>query len=402
MVRRVERHEAIVAGAGPAGLAAAAMLRKHGFETLVLECTENVGARWRTRYDGLRLNTMRTFSTLPGLRMGLRAGRYPSRDDFVAYLERYASHHELQIRFGTSLERVEHGEGDDWRLLASGDEFRARYVVVATGWDAVPRLPPWAHDRDGFPGEVVHAAEVRSPAAYAGKDVLVVGANNTGIDLAGFLDAAGARVVVSMRTPPNLFKRDIFGMPGQPTAVLLERLPSSVGDAVGRFAQWVTFGDLSSHGIPRAPEGMITKFRTQLVGPAVDDGFVHALKAGRTRIAAAAARFDGEDVVLADGERLRPDAVICATGYERGLEEMVGHLGVLRPDGVPTYHDGAPCHPAAPRLYFAGFWSGPAGQIRLMPTHARRIARAAVRDRANMAACPPQSPARSTVSASSS
>jgi putative flavoprotein involved in K+ transport len=68
----VERHEVIVAGAGPAGLAAAAVLRKHGFETVVLESTEAVGARWRTRYNGLRLNTMRTFSTLPGYRMPRR------------------------------------------------------------------------------------------------------------------------------------------------------------------------------------------------------------------------------------------------------------------------------------------------------------------------------------------
>jgi putative flavoprotein involved in K+ transport len=73
--------------------------------------------------------------------------------------------------------------------------------------------------------------------------------------------------------------------------------------------------------------------------------------------------------------------VICATGYARGLEPIVGHLGVLRADGLPINHGGAPEHPDAPRLYFAGFHGPPGGQIRIAPIHARRIAKAAARDR---------------------
>jgi putative flavoprotein involved in K+ transport len=399
----VERHEAIVAGAGPAGLAAAAVLRKRGFETLVLERTDAVGARWRTRYDGLRLNTMRTFSTLPGHRMGLRAGRYPSRDAFVAYLERYAAHHALPIRFGTALERIDRDAGGWWRLETSTGPLLARNVVVATGYDAVPWLPDWAAHADGFTGEFVHAGAVRSPAAYRGREVLVVGAGNTGVDLAGHLIAAGAHVSVSMRTPPNLFRREVFGSPAQPAAILLDRLPSRIGDAVGFFTQRITFGDLEPHGIPRAPEGFQSKFRRTLVGAAVDDGFVDALKAGRTRVVAEVDRLEGADAVLVDGTRLQPDAVICATGYRRGLEPIVGHLGVLRPDGLPIRHQrAAPEHPAAPQLYFAGFYGSNAGQIRVMPFHARQIGRAAARDRATMGACPSPPPARSTVSASAS
>lgn len=86
-------------------------------------------------------------------------------------------------------------------------------------------------------------------------------------------------------------------------------------------------------------------------------------------------------MVLVDGTRMQPDSVICATGYRRGLEPLVGHLGVLRPDGVPYAYRGAPEHPSAPRLFFAGMWGQFSGEIRLGPIHARRIARAAVRDR---------------------
>jgi putative flavoprotein involved in K+ transport len=377
----VERSEAIVAGAGPAGLAAAATLRKHGFETLLLERTGSVGARWRGRYEGLRLNTMRTFSTLPGYRMPRRYGRYPRREDFVDYLDAFAAHHDLPLRFDTELRRVDPAEEDGlWRLETSQGPFQARHVVIATGYDAIPKLPDWAGG-NGFAGELIHAADYRSPKAYTDREVLIVGAGNTGIDIAGFLIEAGARVSVSMRTPPNVYPRDWLGVPLQLTAISMEHLPTRVADVVGFTTQRLVFGDLSEYGLPRAPEGYMTKFRTRLIGPAVDDGFVEALKEGRTRIVAPVERLDGGEVVLVDGTRLGPDAVICATGYGRGLEPIAGHLGVLRPDGLPTHH-AAPENPAAPRLYFAGFDAAPAGQIRLCPIHARRIARAASKDRA--------------------
>jgi putative flavoprotein involved in K+ transport len=378
----VERHEAIVAGAGPAGLAAAAVLRKHGFETVVLESTEAVGARWRTRYDGLRLNTMRTFSTLPGYRMPRRYGRYPRREDFVAYLEAYAAHHRLPLRFATALHRVDraHEEGL-WRLETSSGPLLARYAVLATGYDAVPKLPEWADD-GGFAGELIHASEYRSAKPYRGREVLVVGAGNTGIDIAGLLVEAGARVSLAMRTPPNVFPRDWHGIPLQPSAIPAERLPAKIGDALGFAIQRLIYGDLSPYGIPRSPDGFQTKFRRRLVGPAVDDGFIAALRAGRTRVVASVERLDVRDVVLVDGTRMQPDSVICATGYARGLEPIAGHLGVLRPDGLPRHFNAAPEHPDTPRLYFAGFYGAPAGQIRILPTHARRIARAAARDRA--------------------
>jgi putative flavoprotein involved in K+ transport len=376
----VERHEAIVAGAGPAGLAAAALLRKRGFETVVLERTEAVGARWRSRYDGLRLNTMRTFSTLPGYRIPRRYGRYPRREDFVAYLEAYADHHRLPLRLETALHRVDRADEDGlWRLETSSGPLLARYAVLATGYDAVPKLPVWAND--GFAGELIHASEYRSPRPYRGREVLVVGAGNTGIDIAGFLIEAGARVSLAMRTPPNVFPRDWHGIPLQPSAIPAEHLPAKIGDALGFATQRLIYGDLSPYGIPRAPDGFQTKFRRQLVGPAVDDGFIAALKAGRTRIVASVERLEMGDVVLVDGTRMQPDAVICATGYARGLEPIAGHLGVLRPDGLPTHFNAAPEHPDSPRLYFAGFYGAPAGQIRILPTHARRIAQAAARDR---------------------
>lgn len=377
----MERREAIVAGAGPAGLATAAVLKRRGFDVLVIERGPAVAMRWRDRYEGLRLNTMRVFSTLPGFRFARRYGRYPRREDFVEYLERYAAHHGLAIRFGTELHRVERAEeGGGWRFETSEAPLVARYAVVATGYDAIPSMPDWP-GRDGFAGELIHAAEFRAAADYAGRDVLIVGAGNTGIDIAGHLLDAGARVALAMRTPPNIFPRQWGPIPLQPMAIVGEHQPAKISDAMGFLMQRRIYGDLAPYGIPRAPEGYESKFRSKLVGAAVDDGFVDALKAGRTRVTAPIEGFEGREVVLTDQTRLTPDAVICATGYRRGLEPIAGHLGVLRPDGLPVRYKGAPELPTTPRLYFAGFWGGNGGQIRWAPIIARRIGRAAAKDR---------------------
>jgi putative flavoprotein involved in K+ transport len=375
----VESHEAIVVGAGPAGLSAAAALSKSGFETVVIEKSDVVGARWRSRYDELKLNSWRVMSNLQGLKMPRSCGRYPRRDDFVAYLERYAAHHRIRLQFNTSLVRVDR-ENELWRLKTSRRDMRARYLVIATGWDAVPDMPAW-EGMETFVPELIHSSDFRGAARYRDRDVLVVGAGNSGIDIASHLVAAGAHVTVSMRTAPNLAMRDVLGIPGQPILVFLgDHLPSRLADLTAAAVQWMLFGNLDRYGIPRAPEGMYAGFQHHLRNPAVDDGFIAALKRGRARVVADVERLHGRDVVLVDGSRLQPDVVICATGYRRGLEQLVGHLGVLRADGVPWYHAGAPEHPATPRLYFAGMWGMFSGQIRLGPIHARRIVRAAIRE----------------------
>ena len=377
----IDTHEAIVVGAGSAGLAAAAALQKRGFETVVLESSGAVGARWRSRYDELRLNSWRVMSNLQGYRMPRSCGRYPGRDDFVAYLERYAAHQRLRIRFDTKLARVER-DRDLWRLETSTQAMLARYVVIATGWDAVAVVPDWP-GRDSFVPELIHSSDFRGGRRYAGRDVLVVGFGNSGIDIAGHLIAAGAHVRVSMRTPPNLARREILGLPGQPLAVVADHVPARLADSTFSLTQRMLFGDLTRLGIPRARDGVYTNFYRRLRSPAIDDGFIAALKQGRAQVVAEVTRLDGPQVMLADGSRLRPDAVICATGYRRGLEPLVGHLGVLRPDGVPFAYRGAPEHPAAPQLYFAGMWGQFSGEIRLGPIHARRITRAAARHRAH-------------------
>src|SRR5919106_3591337 len=152
-----EQVEAVVCGAGTAGLSAAAMLSRAGIRVRVLERAAQVGFSWRRRYDTLRLNTLGWMSTQPGLHVGRRYSHFPHRDEWIRYLERYADHHRLQVRFETEVSRIDRGE-PGWRVETSEGPLRAPHVVLATGYDHDPFIPDWP-GREGFAGELIHAAD---------------------------------------------------------------------------------------------------------------------------------------------------------------------------------------------------------------------------------------------------
>jgi putative flavoprotein involved in K+ transport len=370
--------EAIVCGAGAAGLASAACLRRAGIPVTVLERGDGVGTSWRRRYDGLRLNTVGWMSGMPGYRASRRRyGEFPTRENWIRYLEDYTRHHGLEPDFGTEVQRVDRADGG-WRVESSAGSHEARFVVMASGFDHDPFIPDWP-GRDAFAGTLIHAAEYRNSEPFQGLDVLVVGPGNTGSEIASFLaDGGAARVRASMRTPPNIFTRKWLGMPMNMSALAIDNAPPRVADAMGRFSQRMIFGDLSKHGLPFPPLGVRRSVEERLIAPAIDAGFVAAVKAGRIGLLPEIERFEGGDVVLVDGARIQPDAVICATGYRRGLDRLVGHLDVLDERGMPR---GAPTVevPEAPGLYFVGYYSKVSGQLRQIRFEARRVARKAKR-----------------------
>lgn len=380
MDKHHEMTEAIVLGAGAAGLAAAATLRRVGVQVIVLERTDQVAASWRSRYDGLRLNTTGTMSTIPGYRARRRRyGEFPSRDKWIEYLENYAKHHRLDVRFGSEVQSVARENGG-WRVGTNRGEFNARFVVVATGYDHDPDLPDWP-GRDGFTGELIHSSAYKHPEPYVGRDVLVVGPGTTGSEIATLLLRGGAgRVRVACRTPPNLITRKVLGTSVNVSGIVLNHVPIPVADEITWRLQRILFGNLEPYGIPRSPYGLATTVFKRQQTPVYDAGFVRLLKSGEIKIVPAVVGFDGSDVLLADGTRIQPEAVIAATGYLRGLEPLVGYLGVLDENGIPLVSGGKE-HPSAPGLFFNGFRANLSGQLRLMRPDARAIAKAARKQR---------------------
>jgi putative flavoprotein involved in K+ transport len=372
--------EAVVIGAGPGGLAAAAMLRRAGVDdTIVVERADSVAASWRQHYDRLHLHTVRWLSNLPGYRIPRPYGKWVARDDVIRYLEDYAARHELDIRFGTEVYRIDRADGN-WSLKTSRGEIQGRFAVVATGHNHTPHLPNWP-GRDDFAGDLIHASAYRNAEPYRGRDVVVVGSGNTGAEIAIDLAEGGARRVrLSVRTPPHVVLREAFGVPTLALGVLMRRMPPKLVDAVAGVMGRLTVGDLSPYGLPKPERGLYTRLLEDDAIPLIDVGLIDCLKRGEVDVVAGVERFDGSDVVLADGSRLAPDVVIAATGYLRGLEPLVGHLGVLGPTGRPRVV-GAATHPGAPRLYFTGYTNPISGMFRELNIDARRIAKAVAADR---------------------
>ncbi|MEV5948224.1 NAD(P)/FAD-dependent oxidoreductase [Streptomyces sp. NPDC051993] len=364
-----------VIGAGPGGLAVAAALRARGVRAVVLERSDDVGASWRRHYDRLHLHTTRRLSALPGLKIPRRFGRWVSRDDVVRYLEKYAAVHELEIVTGVEVGRVEGApEGPGWVLHASGGRrLAARAVVVATGYNHTPYVPPWA-GAETYTGDLVHASGYRNAAPYAGRDVLVVGVGNTGAEIAVDLTEGGAaRVRLAVRGAPHILRRSTAGWPAQATGILVRRLPVRLVDRSAAVTERLSVPDLAAYGLPRPTSGLYSRAREGAI-PVQDVGLIDAVKSGRVEPVAAVESFEGGKVVLADGTRISPDAVIAATGYGRGLSELVGHLGVLDERGLPVVR-GVQAVGAA-GLYFTGFSTPLSGTLRELGIEARKIARA--------------------------
>ncbi len=249
-------------------------------------------------------------------------------------------------------------------------------MVVATGFDHDPNLPDWP-GREGFTGELIHSSAYCNPEPYRDRDVLVVGPGTTGSEVASYLVKGGAgRVRVACRTPPNLTARKILGSSINISGIVLNHLPVRVGDQLAWLSQRIIYGDLDQYGLPRSPRGLATTMRYGQQAPAYAEAFVPLLKAGQIEIVAAVEGFDGPGVLLADGTRIEPEAVIAATGYRRGLEPLVGHLGVLGEDGIPLVSGGKQ-HPSAPGLFFTGYRPDLSGHLRPMRHEARAIAKAA-------------------------
>jgi cation diffusion facilitator CzcD-associated flavoprotein CzcO len=362
--------DAVVIGAGPAGLAAAAELQRVGYSVIVIDKADSVGSSWSKHYDRLHLHTSRGMSSLPGRPMPRRYGRWVARDDFREYLADYAK--TLDVRLGVTAGQVQR-EGDRWRV---GD-LVADVVVVATGYNHTAKIPDWP-GLSSYTGRLLHSSEYRNPAALDARHVLVVGPGNSGAEISADLAEAGLQVSLAVRTPPNLVRRQVLGIPTQSLTLSTYPLPTKAADKVARVMQILTVGDLSRYGLAKAPRGVFSQQAYDDVTPTIDVGFIDELKAGRITIVAAVESFTKDAVVLADGTTVSPDLVLVATGFQRGLESLVGDLGVIAPGGRPLINADEQL-PGFEGLFFLGYSNPITGNIRQLAIDAKKIARKSAR-----------------------
>jgi putative flavoprotein involved in K+ transport len=333
---RQSKPDAVVIGAGPSGLAVARELRhRHGISALVLDQAAAPAVSWRNRYDNFRLNTNGFLSHLPGQRIPLTAGRWPTKEDMVRYFDRYVRQQDITLALGCEVHRIDR-TANGWLVATSSGEIRTPAVVLATGKYRTPVVPPWP-GLGQFTGELVHSGDFRNAWPFAGRDVLVVGAGNSAADIAVQLaDAGDARKVwLAVRTPPHLVRRAIGPVPSDIFLELFARVPARIVDPMIAQLNRLLFGDLSVYGFHRPPLGLKATVEQRGRIPTLADELVDAVRSGRVEVVAAVASVDSNRVILDDGTAVKPEVIVAATGFSTDLDGLVGHLGVLDEDGDP-------------------------------------------------------------------
>ncbi len=356
----------VVIGAGAAGLASAALARRAGLAATILDRRDGAAGAWPTRYDALRLNTVRWMSDLPGLRAGPSLGRWPSRDGYSAYLEGYARWHDLDVRLGVTATRIVVEADRPTVVVADGTRVDAAAVVVATGHSASPVIPDW-DGAQGFPGTLRHAATYRDPGAFRHGRTLVVGGGSSGGEIVLDLLGAGCAVIWSVRSAPHVFPREVGGIPTTPLGALGDLVPATWVDRAAPHLERMIHGPRDYLPAPPAPLHALLRRGKE---PMTADGIVDAVRSGRVAVVPAVTRLDGALVELVDGSRVEVDHVVAATGYRPGLEPLVGDLGVLDDLGRPR--SAVPL----PRLGFVGFRVPLGGTLWAIEPDARRVVRA--------------------------
>ncbi|MGH3522468.1 MAG: flavin-containing monooxygenase, partial [Mycobacterium sp.] len=329
------RHDVVVIGAGPSGLAVARELEHHHqISALVIEKATAPAVSWRRRYDNFRLNTNGYLSHLPGQRISVSAGRWPTKEDMVRYFDRYVRLQNITLQLGCAVNRIDRS-ADGWLLDTSSGVIRTAAIVLATGRYHTPVIPPWP-GLVQFRGELVHSGGFRNAWPFRGHDVLVVGAGNSAADIAVQLADNGARKVwLAVRTPPHLVRRAMGPVPSDVFLELFARVPARMIDPLIARLNRLLWGDLSRYGFHRPPLGLKATVEQRGRIPTLADELVDAVRAGRVEVVAAVSALESDRVILADGQAVAPQVIIAATGFSTDLDGLVGHLGVLDEHGNP-------------------------------------------------------------------
>lgn len=360
----------VVIGAGPAGLAVSASLRRAGLPHVVLERAHGVGSSWRQHYDRLHLHTVKQHSSLPFTPWPRAAPQYPARLDVVNYLEQYAAQHEVAPRFGVEVQRVSR-RADRFAVETSAGRLEPRFVVVATGYNGVPNRPDFT-GLASFTGRVVHSQEYRNPHPYLGARTLVVGCGNSGAEIALDLAEHGVDVAMVVRGPVHVVPRDILGRPSQATNILLSRLPLRPRDAIASIILRFVVGDLSRWGIVRPAAGPNELIERTGRIPLLDVGTIAQIKADRIRVRPGIGEVFSDRVRFVDGRTEPFDAIVLATGYRPALERLIDAFGAISDERGRPQRFGAETD--IPGLYFVGFRNPPTGALREIGLEALRVA----------------------------
>lgn len=320
--------DVIIIGAGQSALATAYFLKRTSLRVVMLDAGDAPGGAWQHAWESLRLFSPAQWSSLPGWPMPPAAG-YPTRDHVVDYLSRYEARYGFTVHRPVRVQAVHRDEDGGFLVQTDQGAWRSPAVISATGTWSKPHVPV-AEGAGGFRGEQVHSSRYRSPAAYAGKRVLVVGGGNSGAQILAELSHAAQTAWVT-QAPPQFLPDDVDGR------VLFERAT----------ARWQAL----QQGLPA--EDLPGGFGDIVMVPAVRD----ARDRGVLQAVRPFTRYTPDGVAWQDGSESSVDAVIWCTGFQPALDHLAP-LGLQLADGKIAMAGTQAA--AVPGLWLVGYgeWTG--------------------------------------------
>ena len=314
--------DAIVIGAGQAGLAASFFLQQAGLHFRVLEAGPAPTGSWSQYYDSLQLFSPARYSSLPGYPFPGDPKRYPHRDEVCAYLQSYATHFQFPISFNQQVSHVKSSESSFHLLTKTGERYQTRTIIVATGPFRKPIFPQFS-GQDSFKGQLLHSSDYHRPEPFEGQRILVVGAGNSAVQI-GVELACVAHVSLTSRRPIHFLPQHLLGQDVHFWMRLL---------GVDRLALPFLWQRLKSN-------------------PVLDDGhYQRAIATGNPDWQPLFEHLTSGGVVWTDGREEPVDSVILATGYHFQPDYLTG-LDAWNAQGAVQQHAGRSL--TVPGLFYVG------------------------------------------------
>ncbi|KAL9338889.1 hypothetical protein Peur_067904 [Populus x canadensis] len=346
----------VIVGAGPSGLAVAACLKEKGVLSMVVERSSCIASLWQLKtYDRLRLHLPKQFCELPLMRFPSEFPTYPTKQQFLHYLESYAQKFEIGPRFNETVSQAEYDKVNGfWRVKTVGKkleetEYVCRWLVVATGENAEAVVP----EIDGmgeFGGDIKHTSYYKSGKEFTGKKVLVVGCGNSGMEVCLDLCDFSAKPSLVVRDTVHVLPREMLGQSTFGLSMwLLKWLPVRLVDRFLLIVSRLMLGDTARFGLDRPELGPIELKNLSGKTPVLDVGTLAKIKSGDIKICPEIKKLKRHTVEFIEGKTENFDAIILATGYKSNVPSW------LKEGDMFSEKDGFPRRP------FPNGWKGECG-----------------------------------------